>query len=79
MVRSYRSTSKDKLSKLLPLVVPLHLYTTEMTAAMKLKAAYSLEMEKAMVTHSSTLALKIPWMEETGRLQSRGSRRVGHD
>ena len=32
-----------------------------------------------MVTHSSTLAWKIPWMEEPGRLQSMGSRRVRHD
>ena len=32
-----------------------------------------------MATHSSTLAWKIPWMEEPGRLQSTGSRRVGHD
>ena len=30
-------------------------------------------------THSSTLAWKIPWTEEPGRLQSMGSRRVGHD
>ena len=36
-------------------------------------------MEKAMVTHSSTLAWKIPWMEEPGGLQSMGSLRVGHD
>ena len=35
--------------------------------------------EKAMAPHSSTLAWKIPWMEETGGLQSMGSRRVGHD
>ena len=39
--------------------------------------ASSLEM--AMATHSSTLAWKIPWMEEPGRLQSMGSRGVGHD
>ena len=32
-----------------------------------------------MVTHSSTLAWKIPWMEEPGRLQSMGSLRVRHD
>ena len=32
-----------------------------------------------MATHSRTLAWKIPWMEEPGRLQSRGSHRVGHD
>ena len=30
-------------------------------------------------THSSTLAWKIPWAEEPGRLQSMGSLRVGHD
>ena len=36
-------------------------------------------MEKALSTHSSTLAWKIPWMEEPGRLQSMGSLRVGHD
>ena len=32
-----------------------------------------------MATYSSTLAWKIPWTEEPGRLQSEGSRRVGHD
>ena len=35
--------------------------------------------EKAMAPHSSTLAWKIPWMEEPGELQSMGSRRVGPD
>ena len=35
--------------------------------------------EKAMAPHSSTVARKIPWMEEPGRLQSMGSHRVGHD
>ena len=35
--------------------------------------------EKAMTPHSSTLAWKIPWTEEPGRLQSMGSLRVGHD
>ena len=35
--------------------------------------------EKAMASHSSTLAWKIPWMEEPGRLQSMGSLRVGHE
>ena len=34
--------------------------------------------EKAMAPHSSTLAWKIPWTEEPGRLQSMGSWRVGH-
>ena len=36
-------------------------------------------LEKGMATHSSTLAWKIPWTEEAGRLQSMGSQRVGHD
>ena len=36
-------------------------------------------LEKAMAPHSSTLAWKIPWTEESGRLQSMGSQRVGHD
>ena len=35
--------------------------------------------EKAMAPHSSTLAWKIPWTEEPGRLQSMGSLRVRHD
>ena len=36
-------------------------------------------LEKEMATHSSSLAWKIPWMEEPGGLQSMGSQRVGHD
>ena len=32
-----------------------------------------------MATHSSTLAWRIPWMEEPARLQSMGLQRVGHD
>ena len=36
-------------------------------------------LEKEMATHYSTLAWKIPWMEEPGRLQSMGLQRVGYD
>ena len=36
-------------------------------------------LEKGMATHSSTLAWKIPWTEEPGRLKFMGSQRVGHD
>ena len=36
-------------------------------------------LEKEMSTHSSTLAWRIPWREEPGRLQSMGLQRVGHD
>ena len=39
----------------------------------------SSNQEKAMASHSSTLAWKIPWTEEPGRLQSMGLLRVGHD
>ena len=37
------------------------------------------EFREGNAPHSSTLAWKIPWTEEAGRLQSMGSRRVGHD
>ena len=36
-------------------------------------------LEKEMATHSGTLAWRMPWMEEPGKLQSMGSQRVGHD
>ena len=36
-------------------------------------------LEKEMGTHSSTLAWKIPWTEEPGKLQSMGLQRVRHD
>ena len=39
----------------------------------------SYSSKKAMAPHSSTLAWKIPWAEEPGRLQSMGLLRVGHD
>ena len=35
-------------------------------------------VEKETAVHSSTIAWKIPWTEEPGRLQSMGSQRVGH-
>ena len=40
---------------------------------------YIVIMEKAMAPLSSTLACKIPWSEEPGRLKTMGSQRVGHD
>ena len=36
-------------------------------------------LEKGMAIHSSVLALRIPWTEEPGELESMGSQRVGHD
>ena len=42
-------------------------------------SAKMVRTEKAMAPHSSTLAWKIPWTEEPGRLQSMESLRVRHD
>ena len=36
-------------------------------------------LEKGMATHSSILAWRVAWTEESGRLRSTGSQRVGHD
>ena len=36
-------------------------------------------LEKEMATHSNILAWRIPWPEEPGRLQSKGSERIGHN
>ena len=36
-------------------------------------------LEKEIATHSNILAWRIPWTRETGRLQSMGPLRVGHD
>ena len=45
----------------------------------KFRPIYIHIVEKAMAPHSSSLAWKLPWTEEPGRLQSMGSLRVGHD
>ena len=54
-----------------------HLFTMQETQVQSLGREDPLEKE--MATHSSTLAWKIPWMEEPGGLQSMGLQRVGHD
>ena len=54
-----------------------HLPTTRETRVRSLGWEYP--QEKEIATHSSTLAWKIPWMEEPGRLQSMGSQRIRHD
>jgi len=46
---------------------------------MEFRKMVTITPEKTMALHSSTLAWKIPWVEEPGRLQSMGSLRVGHD
>ena len=47
--------------------------------SLNLHLSLRLLLEKAMATHSNTLAWKIPWTEEPGGLPSMGSHRVGHD
>ena len=54
-----------------------HLPTTQETRARSLGQEDPLE--KKMAPHSRTLAWKIPWTKEPGRLQSMGSQRGGHD
>ena len=74
------------------LFLPLHLLIcNEVMVAQRLKRvpgmqetwvrSLSLEdaLEKEMAPHSSTLAWRIPWREEPGRLQSMGLQRVGHN
>ena len=68
-------------SPLLPFCFPCQ--TVKHLSAMRETRVRSLgredPLEKAMATHSSTLAWKIPWTEEPGGLQSMGSQRVGHN
>ena len=61
---------------LIPTHPPQHSSQNGLTAQVRLGP-----LEKEMATHCSTIAWKIPWMEEPGRLQSMGSQRVrqGHD
>ena len=51
----------------------------EMLKAEKFRFPLRVFGEKAMATHSSTLAWQIPWMEQHGGLESMGSLRVRHD
>ena len=53
--------------------------TTDGDCHHEVKRHLLLGKEKAMAPHPSTLAWKIPWTEEPGRLQSMGSLRVGQD
>ena len=57
----------------------LHLNVRNLLNLKKFKCKQHFISEKAMAPHSSTLAWKIPWTEEPGRLPSMGSLRVGHD
>ena len=69
--------SRQEYWSVLPLPSPL--MTSSGFGVPRNKLLISSQTEKAMAPHSSTLAWKIPWTEEPGRLQSMGSRRVRHD
>ena len=73
----------DLVNLLLYLWAPLVAQTVKHLSAMLETGLWSLGQEdplqKEMATHSSTLAWKIPWTEERGRLQSMGSQTVRHD
>jgi len=46
---------------------------------LRFREVYYIQIEKEMATHSSILAWRTPWTEESGRLQSMRYKRVGHD
>ena len=54
-------------------------FTAELPGKPSPHACWEDPLEKELATHSGTLAWKISWTEEPGRLQSMGSLRVGHD
>ena len=57
----------------------LHVISFSGNFFFQLKHWVEFSVEKEMATHSSVLAWRMPWTEKPGRVQSMGSRRVGHD
>ena len=76
---SLKKRSADYCPILLFYVLKRQNYIQSVNSGAFFGAVLNLCLEKAMTPHSSTLAWKIPWMEEPGRLQSMGLLRVGHD
>ena len=88
--RSYNHTQGPRQLVFFILVITSSLITTVSLVAQTVKHLPAMQetpvrslgwedpLEKEMATHSSTLAWKIPWMEEPGRLQSMWSQRVRH-
>ena len=76
MVTAFFLLHREKGASLMAQTVK-NLPATQETQVQSLGWDYPLE--EGMATHSSILAWRIPWTEESGRLQSMGSQRVGHD
>ena len=76
---AYINTNLPVPTPLPPRVHKSILYVCISVPTLQIGSSVPFFSEKAMAPHSSTLAWKIPWTEEPGRLQSMGSQRVGHD
>ena len=78
-----QETSPQQIVKRLRAATSLVAQTVKRLSTMRKTWVRSLGREdplaKEMAIHSSTIAWKIPWTEEPGRLQSMGSQRVGND
>ena len=71
--------SKDRVAEWASLVAQMVMRLPAMWETWVQSPCRENPLEEEVATHSSTLAWKIPWMEEPGRLQSMGLQRVRHD
>ena len=72
-------SNPEKLLFLLAFVAQMVKHLSTMRETLVQALGWEDPLEKEMVIHSRTIAWRIPWTEEPGRLQSMGSQRVGHD
>ena len=76
---SFFSTSSPTFAAICLLILNMIISIKRYLIVVSICISLVTSAEKAMATHSSTLAWKIPWTEEPGRLQSMGLLQVGHD
>ena len=79
ILQNFLGTSWDKIQTLSMRLKALIRTCVSAQSCLTLCHSIDCSLGEGNGTHSSTLAWKIPWMEEPGGLQSMGSRRVGHD